>query len=170
MYSDYTTTEVVVGLSSLSDPSLGSPQVREVVGKQVLHPGYNRSVNANHDLMLYKIKAVTYKHLKPIEINFNEMYPEDGTTVRYIGFGTTDPEDEGSTSVPEKLQSVDVQLQNAEECEDLFDYVIDELAVEEGIDVSFLKFFPETMICTLTPGKDACKGDSGGPLVDSTLR
>lgn len=110
------------------------------------HPEYNTRTLEN-DFALIQLSEDS--RFTPVALVDSEINL-DGSEVMATtaGWGTMR---EGSGSLPNALQKVDVPLVGAEACAERYGK----------------KLYPETMLCAGYPqgGKDACQGDSGGPLI-----
>ncbi len=114
--------------------------------KIIAHPSYN-SGTLDYDYALIQLsKPSSYE---PIEMNNEEIEIDDKGMMMAVtaGWGATS---EGSYSLPNLLQKVEVPLVTENACNQSYDNKI-----------------TSRMICAGYPegGKDSCQGDSGGPLV-----
>lgn len=125
---------VVVGKTRLS--SQGG-ETRTVV-RAIRHADYNSSTNEN-DISLLTLDAPV--SVRPVEFG---AAPQAGT-VTAVGWGVLF---EGSQTVSDTLQHVDVAITDNETCN---------AAYGGGIVAS--------MMCADEAGKSSCQGDSGGPIL-----
>lgn len=136
--------KVVIGLHDQKQPQ----NAEAIAPKRIIaNPQYNSSTT-DYDFALIELsKDSSYA---PIALNKTDIViADDGTPIMstVAGWGTTS---EGSYSLPNLLQKVDVPLVSAASC-----------------NKSYANKITDRMICAgyTTGGKDSCQGDSGGPLV-----
>lgn len=117
--------------------------------RKILMPSAYSRTTLDHDVALLQLKQPLQASIaKPISLAVRS--PRPGSFVRVSGWGLTDS---SSTSLPNQLQSVHVQVMPQRECRDLY----------RGY-----RNITSSMFCASVPGlKDACAGDSGGPVVNS---
>ncbi len=137
-----TISKVVIGLHNQKD--LKSTETF-TAKRIIVHPKYDANKMSN-DFALVELNGnSTYK---PVALNASEIViGSDEIMTTVAGWGTLK---EGSYSLPNLLQKVDVPLVSNTTCN---------VSYKNGID--------DTMICAgyAKGGKDSCQGDSGGPLV-----
>ncbi|MDG0816929.1 S1 family serine peptidase [Bdellovibrio svalbardensis] len=135
---------VVIGLHDLKNTT----NAEKIAPKRIIaHPQYNASAT-DYDFALIELSRDS--SFTPIALNTTEIAISDSgapimSTV--AGWGTTT---EGSYSLPNLLQRVDVPLVSQAAC-----------------NKSYPNKITDRMICAgyTEGGKDSCQGDSGGPLV-----
>lgn len=138
-----TVKNVVIGLHDLKNAT----NAEVIAPKRIIaHPKYNASTT-DFDFALIELSKDS-SHT-PVALNTTEIAISDsGTPIMstVAGWGTTS---EGSYSLPNLLQRVDVPLVSATSCAKSYPKITDR------------------MICAgyTDGGKDSCQGDSGGPLV-----
>lgn len=114
----------------------------------IVHPQYNQSTMV-WDFALIQLSRPT--SFQPIALNQGEINVEQaGLTTVTAGWGVTR---EGSWSLPDLLQKVEVPLVTRATCNAAYSNKITESMVCAGFEAG---------------GKDACQGDSGGPLIVET--
>lgn len=125
------------------DKGDGGEEVLQIGKTQ--HPLYNpKSLVANYDFMLVKIKKVTLPHLKPVKLNTKNTTPQANQKLTVIGMGQTETQNWSPN-----LQWTNVQAKSHASCNERYKYIQQ-----------------TTMLCAIgNTGNDACFGDSGGPLV-----
>lgn len=139
-----TVGRIVIGMHDQKDTK--NAEIMKVV-KTIVHPSFNGS-NLDFDYALMQLeKDSAYQ---PIEINAQDIkIPDQGEDMvsTTAGWGTTS---EGSYTLPNLLQKVDVPLVSQTAC-----------------DQSYPGQITDQMICAglKQGGKDSCQGDSGGPLL-----
>ncbi|XP_017071151.1 trypsin beta [Drosophila eugracilis] len=131
------------GVTYLSDMR-NSRYVRKIL----LPSAYSRNT-LDYDVAILKLQQPLQASIaQPISLAARS--PRPGTFVRVSGWGLTD---DSSTSLPNQLHSVHVQVMPQRECRDLY----------HGY-----RNITNSMFCASVPGiKDACAADSGGPVVNS---
>nr|ATL73451.1 lens protein 7 [Thermonectus marmoratus] len=111
----------------------------------IMHPNYNKNTYDYDYALVQVINPFEYEtKVKPVELATENPRPGSRSTV--TGWGTLT----SGGSIPNQLQSVDVNIISHQNCES--NYGPNKIS--------------ERMICAANPGKDSCQGDSGGPLVD----
>jgi trypsin len=111
----------------------------------IAHPTYN-SGTLDWDFALIQLNKES--SFEPIDMNTEDLQINGSTLMSTTaGWGATS---EGSFSLPNLLQKVDVPLVTEKDCNQ-----------------SYKNDITERMLCAGYPqgGKDSCQGDSGGPLV-----
>merc|ERR1719410_669086 len=107
------------------------------------------------DFALIKMKTTidfsAYTHIRPVCLPTNPDNTYENYEATLAGWGThkyeeTENENELLPHLSNKLLEVDLSVISNEDC---------------GSKIT------DQMLCTFSPGKDACAGDSGGPLVTS---
>lgn len=143
-----TVDEVWLGVLDQKD-SAGVEKIKPA--RIIAHEGYNAS-NMENDFAL--IQLSTNSSFAPVALNELEISVDDSTDAAPImsmtaGWGALR---EGSYTLPNLLQKVNVPLVSTKNCN----------AVE-----AYNGDITDTMICAgyKAGGKDSCQGDSGGPLV-----
>lgn len=137
-------SKIVIGLHDRTDTA----NAEVLKPKRIIaHPSYN-SGTMTYDFALIELDGDS--RYEPVAINTTEIeIPTEGSQIMstVAGWGATR---EGSYTLPNKLQKVDVPLVTAEACNKSY-----------GGDIT------DTMICAGYDdgGKDSCQGDSGGPLI-----
>jgi len=137
-------TKVVIGLHNLND----TRNAEIIKPKRVIrHPKYDENTT-DFDYALVELSQNS--RYQPIELNTADIaIPASGPEVMatVAGWGATQ---ESSSSLPARLQKVDVPLVPFATCNKNYGGVI-----------------TDRMICAgyTNGGKDSCQGDSGGPLV-----
>jgi trypsin len=124
------------------------------VGKEVPHPLYDDSTTDN-DFMLVFLSSNVTVNVATVKLNPDSTVPEVGADVTVVGWGDTDPSDEGFEA-PTELQEVEVNTMTNEDC-NASDGPYGTYEQSGGI--------TENMLCAADKGEDSCQGDSGGPLV-----
>lgn len=136
--------KVVIGLHDRANAT----NAEVITPKRIIaHPGYNSSTMENDFALIELSQDSSYA---PVALNPAEIaIPEDGTQIMttVAGWGATR---EGSYSLPNKLQKVDVPLVTSAACNKSYNNGIKDSMICAGYDGG---------------GKDSCQGDSGGPLV-----
>ncbi|XP_043650227.1 trypsin alpha-3 [Drosophila teissieri] len=118
------------------------------VKKILLPSAYSRTTLDNDVALLQLQQPFQASIAKPISLAVRS--PRSGSFVRVSGWGLTDS---SSSSLPNQLHSVHVQVMPQRECRDLY----------RGY-----RNITASMFCASVPGlKDACAADSGGPVVNS---
>lgn len=123
-----------------------------------VNPKFNKALQMTTDFALVKIKEDADVPM----IKMTEVDPSLVTTkMMTAGWGAMD---EGSSSLPNALQIVDIPYVDSKTCEKQFQVAL-------GNSETYLD---ETMFCAGYPEgkKDACQGDSGGPVftIDSATK
>jgi hypothetical protein len=138
---------VIVGSTKSRTLTSGS-QERQMVGRPVLHPQWNRNT-FQYDFMLIKIQPVTLPGLAPIALNLNTAVPANDQVLTAIGFGATS---QGGAGSPDLL-TVNLEAMPYQECDSK---------------VMAFDLHDASMLCAGVDagGKDTCQGDSGGPIFD----
>ncbi|XP_067389279.1 mast cell protease 1A-like [Emydura macquarii macquarii] len=133
--------------------TLGAHNIRRREASQVViravrhipHPQYNNRTK-NNDIMLLKLdrKVTLNNYVKTISLPATNKTIKPGDVCNVAGWGRI-----GCTSTTDRLQEVDVEVLENEECQ------------------TYSLYNPTTMLCAGDPkkGKDSAQGDSGGPLV-----
>lgn len=137
-----TVSKIVVGLHDQKS----AVNAEVLTPKRIIaHPQYDANT-MEHDFALIETKEDS--KYTPIALNPSEIEIGSEEIMSTVaGWGSLK---EGSFSLPNKLQKVDVPLVNYDVC-----------------NKAYKNELHETMICAGYPqgGKDSCQGDSGGPLV-----
>lgn len=111
----------------------------------ILHPEYTDQLPVHNDILLVKLNGTVTNVDQFFDYNLDSSIPEDGESLRVIGFGTTSE----SGNVSATLREVDVDYVGTETCQDTWPLVNSSLHLCAG---------------TKEGGKDACNSDSGSPL------
>lgn len=140
--------DVAVGRHALGDNTTGQviPMRQEII-----HPDWNKFTD-EFDFALVVLEYPTDVETADIvTINSDENFPKDGTYVRTMGWGDTAFDDEVK-EVAESLMAVDVEVISNDDCRQV-----------KGTDGfytnNYINYIFPSMICTLTPGQDACQGE-----------
>lgn len=138
------------GLNQLSDRNSVNADVRDV-DREYPNPNFSQYTLA-HDLMLIKLSSPVSDDIPIIPYNTDSSVPEDGETVKTIGFGATEI---GGTPL-EQLQQVNLEIFDYGTCSDIYYNPFFGSSIDNDV-----------MICAggYDESKDACSGDSGGPLL-----
>ena len=131
------------------------------VAREIRHPKYSWSTDSNDFGLLILSKPVgDLTEDQIIRLNADESYPEVGEVARTMGWGDTDP-DGAKLSVSYSLLEVDLPVISNEECQAA-------KGSDNGYTDSYEGYIFNSMLCTFSPGQDACQGDSG-ELLTATL-
>lgn len=135
---------IVIGLHDRSD-TRNAEIIKPL--RIIPHPKYNENTT-DYDYALIQLSQNS--RYQPIELNTTEIaLPKNGPAVMatVAGWGVTR---ETSSTLPRKLQKVDIPLIRKEVCSK-----------------NYPNSITDRMLCAgyAQGGKDSCQGDSGGPLV-----
>lgn len=139
-----TIKSVVIGLHDQKDMSKAE---KLGVKRTIVHPQYN---TRTMDFDIALVELAEDSKFTPIAIATSDIEIPEATDDQIMattaGWGALK---EGSYSLPNKLQKVDVPLITNEAC-----------------NLNYKNAITDRMLCAGYPqgGKDACQGDSGGPL------
>lgn len=113
--------------------------------EMVVHPEYTDQMLTHNDIMIVKLNGTVTEVDEFYDFNVDPTVPANDTTVRVVGFGTTQ---EGG-NVSQTLREVDVQIMGSEVCA-----------------ATWAALNPALHLCagSVEGGKDACDSDSGSPL------
>ena len=119
-------------------------EVYEIIDVEfvVKHPNYT-DFTPNFDMSL--IKLANPSNNSVVTLNNNDTFPESGSNVTTIGWGTTHVLSPVSSDI---LLEVELDVVNNTECATNYGNII-----------------TDQMICADRPNKGTCFGDSGGPLI-----
>ncbi|MFN7729724.1 MAG: S1 family serine peptidase [Bdellovibrio sp.] len=136
-----TVSKVVIGLHNRTDLK----NAEAIKPKRIIaHPQYN-SRTMDYDYAL--IQLARESSYTPVDVNADDLEKAaPGLLLTTAGWGATS---EGSYSLPNLLQKVEVPFVTKTECLKAYADVTDRM-ICAGLD---------------TGGKDSCQGDSGGPLI-----
>lgn len=139
--------KVIIGLHDLTDKTNAEVMMPKHV---YVHPQYNAAAT-DYDFAL--IELTQDSAYTPVSLNTSEIaISDDGAPIMstVAGWGTTT---EGSHSLPNLLQRVEVPLVSQASC-----------------NKSYPNKITDRMICAgyTEGGKDSCQGDSGGPLISKS--
>jgi Trypsin len=143
--TSYIGSNVLVGSFVYNSTSGEMAQWRNIVGKMVVHPDYvGRANGFQHDVMLFKIEPVTYKNLRPVDLNTLMSNPRKGQKLTAIGYGSTVPNDGKNVTLAfsDKLMKVTLDASGFNHCNK---------AVGGGLD-------EEVQFCAYAKDKDTCQG------------
>ncbi|XP_064085101.1 chymotrypsin-like protease CTRL-1 [Macrobrachium nipponense] len=128
-------------------PDLESNDEYRIASAQVIvHENYD-DLEKRNDIALVKLK-------EPVSFGRNVSSAclandDDMHTLAVVaGWGRLTHDD--PLAIPEQLMEVALEISDQEDCRSIYEGTVD---------------ITENMLCTHTPGKDACVGDSGGPLL-----
>ena len=128
---------------------------QELTVKQAIpHPNYNFLTTDNDYLLIFLDEAAS-DSLETVKINADSDTPELSAAVTVMGWGDTDPTDDGFVLASE-LMEVEVNVISNEDCDD-----------SNGDSGSYEDTITSNMLCAREEGggEDSCQGDSGGPLI-----
>ncbi|XP_037783878.1 chymotrypsin B-like [Penaeus monodon] len=152
---DLASSTVTVFLAEHDIDDLTETDVLSIFGQEVfIHPEYKADGRdtEEHDIALIYLGGLLNfgVGVQPICLGTSADFAV-GQEVVIVGWGLTDFANTSSAS--NLLREVAVTTIDIEECITLYQ------------NAAQRQFVNENMICTLTPGKDACSGDSGGPVI-----
>lgn len=128
---------------SIGPSTTANGQTRDVCGS-VSHPNF-RSKELENDIAI--LVLCDSANAQPALINTDDASPADAASLTAMGFGRTDPNTGGGSSV---LQRIDLNYLNGAECSAVFSAHNDDYNM-----------------CVDNPNGGICFGDSGGPIVDA---
>ncbi|XP_047471160.1 tryptase-like [Penaeus chinensis] len=149
------TSTVTVFLAEHDIDILTETDVLSIFAQELfIHPDYKADGQdtEEHDIaLLYLGGSLTFGvGVQPICLGTADDFAV-GQEAVIVGWGLTDFANASSAS--NLLREVAVSTIDIEQCITLYQ------------NAAQRQFVNENMICTLTPGKDACSGDSGGPVI-----
>ena len=144
------------------------------IEKIIIHEGYTRCGNQNHDIALLKLKEkLDLSKYTPACLPAKEV-DYVGKNASVYGWGIEKENWESSCFPPPNspvLKETTVVIQSNSDCEQSSGMVPCCEDVEgvpeykkECINASYQGRIKDHMLCAQNPGTDACSGDSGGPL------
>ena len=139
---------VVIGRHDLGSNGGDSVQV----ANDVVHPNYDESTDEN-DFALVFLKRPTTASVPLVNLNRDGSFPTAGATAYTMGWGDTIQADD-KQKISDVLMVVDLEVITNEECSQAEGKI-------GGFSDSYADYIYPSMICTYTPGQDACQGDSG---------
>ena len=125
------------------------------VDREIRHPNYSWSTDSNDFglLILSELVGDIISEDAMVRLNSDESYPKVGEMARTMGWGDTDP-DSDTLSVSYSLLEVDLPVISNQECQAAE-------GSDNGYTDSYESYILNSMLCTFSPGQDACQGDSG---------
>lgn len=138
---------MAVGRHALGDNTTGQiiPMQQEII-----HPDWNKFTD-EYDFALVVLEyPADVETADIVSINRDEKLPTDSTYARTMGWGDTAFDDE-IKEVAESLMAVDVEVISNDDCR--------QVRGTDGMYTNnYINYIFPSMICTLTPGQDACQG------------
>lgn len=123
------------------------------VAREIRHPQYNWNTDGFDFGLLVLNQAVSVvSEYDVVRINADKSYPSAGEVARTMGWGDTDP-DADELSVSYSLLEVDLPVITNEECRAA-------KGSDNGYTDSYASYIFDNMLCTFSPGQDACQGKS----------
>jgi trypsin len=124
------------------------------VDREIQHPDYSWSTDENDfGLLILSQPVSTLSDDDIVRINGDASFPTAGDMATTMGWGDTDP-DGATLSVSYSLLEVDLPVITNEECRSA-------KGSDNGYTDSYESYIFDSMLCTFSPGQDACQGDSG---------
>ena len=117
----------------------------------VEHPNYNDNTD-EYDMGLLFLEASTMMDITYPTLNNDDNYPSVGTTTHVMGWGDTDAGT--NQKVSDHLLIVDLEVISNSDCSRME-------RAQDGENISYSVWIFDDMLCTFSPGQDACQGDSG---------
>ena len=117
----------------------------------VEHPNYNENTD-EYDMGLLFLEASTMMDITYPTLNNDANYPSVGTTTHVMGWGDTDAGT--NQKVSDHLLIVDLEVISNSDCSRME-------RAQDGENISYSGWIFDDMLCTFSPGQDACQGDSG---------
>ncbi|PHR84259.1 MAG: serine protease [Colwellia sp.] len=160
--------KVNVGEYDLSNGAENAKAVKRIY----MHADYQLNVELDNDIALIElVDSVNNPAITLVDLAATEQFTKDNRTVTVVGWGGRQgyPATGGSTSsFPDKLHQVDLQLLTNNQCK----HILAQSSTEafEGTYTANDIGITDAMICAFIPGggKGSCQGDSGGPLMINT--
>ncbi|KAL7533527.1 hypothetical protein ACHAXR_006096, partial [Thalassiosira sp. AJA248-18] len=121
-----------------------------------IHPSYSAS-QMNNDFLVYKLESPVRSGAALVTLNQRSNIPSQGGE-RLVALGWGNTNKYGGYKDSNDLMRVEVGYIPNNVCEGRSGSVGNDF-------VSYRGQIKKSMLCALSPGKDACQGDSGGPLV-----
>lgn len=139
---------VSVGRHVLADNTTGQiiPMQQEII-----HPDWDQYTD-EYDFALVVLEHPTdVETASIVSINSENNLPKDGSYVTTMGWGDTTIDDEVK-AVSDSLMAVDVEVISNDDCR--------QVSGTDGMYTNnYINYIFPSMICTLTPGQDACQGE-----------
>lgn len=161
--------QINIGEYDLSDGAENAKQIKRIY----MHPDYQLGASLNNDVALIElVESIDNPSITLLDSETTRQLALDNSQVTVIGWGNQTAygagEDQPTSSAPDILRQVDLNLRSNEQCKDI---LVESLSALHNTTYTTEQVgITEVMLCATVVGggKGSCQGDSGGPLVVET--
>lgn len=120
--------------------------------EEIGHPLWDKYTDVYDFALVILSRPTTIPGIPLVKINSDSSLPQVGSSARTMGWGDT-AQDDDLRRISDVLMAVDVEVISNNECRNA-------KGTEGNLYNSYKDYIYPSMLCTHTPGKDACQGDS----------
>lgn len=141
---------VAIGRHNLTSSNTAGDEVP--ILEEIGHPLWDKYTDVYDFALVILSRPTTIPGIPLVKINSDSSLPQVGSSARTMGWGDT-AQDDDLRRISDVLMAVDVEVISNNECRNA-------KGTEGNLYNSYKDYIYPSMLCTHTPGKDACQGDS----------